>query len=144
MIALSKAVVKYYYKFQKKNMEYREINRIIQKCIYQISDYDLVFKKLMSVVKGGEDFQTLLELCKIMPGIPVKPMLAKPTTGVNMVAFRFKDVSFSCEYKYDGFRGQIHYLKDKNKHESYKHPDIAKLNLFNKTQIQIFQETLKI
>lgn len=143
MIALSKAVVKYYYKFQKKNLEYREINRIIQKCIYQLSDYDLVFKNLMTVVRGGEDFSTLLDLCKIMPGIPVKPMLAKPTTGVNMVAYRFKDVSFSCEYKYDGFRGQIHYLKDKNKHENYKHPDIAKLNLFNRTQIQIFSRNLE-
>ena len=40
-------------------------------------------------------------------------MLAKPMKSIQMIFQRFENMKFTCEYKYDGLRGQIHFENGK-------------------------------
>ncbi|EMS67720.1 DNA ligase 1 [Triticum urartu] len=48
----------------------------------------------------------------MVPGTPIPPMLARITNGVTQALKLFHGRAFTCEYKYDGQRAQIHRLTD--------------------------------
>jgi DNA ligase 1 len=73
----------------------------INRAICEYPDYDGLFEALF--ITQGKTY-LLKDHCYIRPGIPVKPMLAKPTKGIPIVLHRFENQKFTCKYKYDGFR----------------------------------------
>eukprot|EP00922_Rhytidocystis_sp_ex-Travisia-forbesii_P015149 GHVS01022626.1.p1 GENE.GHVS01022626.1~~GHVS01022626.1.p1 ORF type:complete len:960 (-),score=181.51 GHVS01022626.1:749-3628(-) len=66
---------------------------------------------MVNLLLHGETAASLPLKCVITPGVPVQPMLAKPTRGIGEVLERFSSCDFTCEFKYDGERAQIHLIK---------------------------------
>ncbi|KAM7223917.1 putative dna ligase [Rhypophila decipiens] len=78
----------------------------ILKTVYsELPSYDFI---IPAMVNHG--IMNLRDHCKLRPGVPLKPMLAKPTKAITEVLDRFENQTFTCEYKYDGERAQIHYV----------------------------------
>ncbi|WYZ40400.1 hypothetical protein EsH8_IV_000741 [Colletotrichum jinshuiense] len=78
----------------------------ILKTVYsELPSYDVI---IPAMVEHG--IMNLRDHCKLKPGVPLKPMLAKPTKAITEVLDRFENQTFTCEYKYDGERAQIHYV----------------------------------
>ncbi|KAK0456580.1 hypothetical protein EV421DRAFT_1753404 [Armillaria borealis] len=94
----------------------------------ELPSYDEVVPALLEY---GLD--NLRDRCKLTPGVPLKPMLAKPTKAIGEVLDRFENKRFTCEYKYDGERAQVHKLEDgtvnvfsRNSEDmSKKYPDLV-------------------
>jgi DNA ligase-1 len=94
----------------------------------ELPNYDLVVPALMT---GG--VENLHSVCKLTPGVPLKPMLAKPTKAITEVLDRFEGKEFTCEYKYDGERAQVHLLENgeiavfsrNSENMSAKYPDLV-------------------
>lgn len=103
---------------------------MVVKSVYsECPSYDLLIPALLE----EKSVHDIPQKVHFSPGIPVKPMLAKPTTGVTEVLDKFASQPFTCEYKYDGERAQIHVLKDgtvkiysrNSEDNTGKYPDIV-------------------
>ncbi|KAF2214644.1 hypothetical protein CERZMDRAFT_95035 [Cercospora zeae-maydis SCOH1-5] len=78
----------------------------IFKAVYnELPAYEVIIPALLE-----NGIWQLREAVKLRPGVPLKPMLAKPTKSIGEVLDRFEGKDFTCEYKYDGERAQIHYV----------------------------------
>ncbi|GIL75828.1 hypothetical protein Vretifemale_5549 [Volvox reticuliferus] len=79
--------------------------QVVKQAYSECPSYDVLIPALLE-----QGTTNLLSRCHFMPGVPVKPMLAKPTTGVGEVLEKFTDTEFTVEYKYDGERAQVHVM----------------------------------
>lgn len=105
----------------------------------EVPSYDII---LSAILKNGFDILLPGTLASkehaaalsIRPGLPVRPMLAHPTNGITTVLNRLEGKKFTCEYKYDGERGQIHFVDGKyhifsrnSETHTTKYPDVIQL-----------------
>ncbi|XP_020099451.1 DNA ligase 6 [Ananas comosus] len=72
-----------------------------------LPNLDLLIPSLLS--KGITFSASTLAM---VPGTPIPPMLSRITNGFVEVLKLFQGRAFTCEYKYDGQRAQIHRLPD--------------------------------
>ncbi|KAH3902653.1 DNA ligase (ATP) CDC9 SCDLUD_000235 [Saccharomycodes ludwigii] len=84
-----------------------EATDLIRESFCQVPNYEIIIDTCLEY-----GISNLSKFIKITPGIPLKPMLAKPTKSVSEVLDRFQGETFTCEYKYDGERAQVHLLAD--------------------------------
>lgn len=78
----------------------------ILKSVYnELPSYEVIIPAILK-----DSIFKLRDTCKLQAGVPLKPMLARPTKSITEVLDRFEGHDFTCEYKYDGERAQIHFI----------------------------------
>ncbi|KAJ3670648.1 hypothetical protein LUZ60_008074 [Juncus effusus] len=100
----------------------------VTKAYNVLPNLDLLIPSLLS--QGCAFSSSNLE---IIPGMPIPPMLARITNGFAQALKLFEGKAFTCEYKYDGQRAQIHKLQDDSikifsrqmKESTFRFPDLV-------------------
>ncbi|KAF9913655.1 hypothetical protein BX616_009765 [Lobosporangium transversale] len=127
---------------EKLQVELEDAASVVKSVYSELPCYDLIVPALLK-----DHIKGLQEACKLTPGIPLKPMLAHPTKALTDILDRFESIPFTCEYKYDGERAQIHKLKDgsmkiysrNSENMSNKYPDVMeRLHKFAKPDTESF------
>ncbi|KAJ2909936.1 ATP-dependent DNA ligase Cdc17, partial [Coemansia aciculifera] len=75
-----------------------------------LSEFPIYSSVIESIYKHG--ISGAANHCMLTPTLPVKPMLAKIEKAADDVLRRFEGKPFTCEFKYDGERSQIHYTRE--------------------------------
>ncbi|WCJ44353.1 DNA ligase 1 [Euphorbia peplus] len=81
--------------------------KIVKQVYSVLPVYDIIVPALLA-----NGVWNLPKTCDFTPGVPIGPMLAKPTKKVSDIVEKFQNAEFTCEYKYDAERAQIHYLEN--------------------------------
>ncbi|KAI1335737.1 DNA ligase [Xylariaceae sp. FL0016] len=85
--------------------EMEQAEQLLKTVYSELPSWDIIVPAMIN-----DGIMNLKDACKLRPGVPLKPMLAKPTKAITEVLDRFENQTFTCEYKYDGERAQIHYV----------------------------------
>ncbi|CAN6304768.1 unnamed protein product [Urochloa humidicola] len=121
---------------------FEEAAKIIKQVYSVLPIYDKIVPALLEV-----GVWKLPETCKFSIGVPVGPMLAKATKSVSEIIDRFQGLEYTCEYKYDGERAQIHCMEDGSveiysrnaERNTGKYPDVVDaVSRFRKPAVKSF------
>ncbi|CAE5959716.1 unnamed protein product [Arabidopsis arenosa] len=119
-----------------------EAATIVKEVFSVLPVYDIIVGALLT-----SGVWNLPKTCNLTPGVPVRAMLAKATTSVDLILEKFGDTVFTAEYKYDGERAQIHYMEDGTieifsrhaERNTGKYPDVVlALSRFKKLSVKSF------
>ncbi|XP_010687309.1 DNA ligase 1 isoform X2 [Beta vulgaris subsp. vulgaris] len=86
---------------------FQQAVEIVKRAYAVLPVYEKIVNALFSV-----GVRNLPKVCGLSLGIPLEPMLSKPIGSIADVVNEFGNVPYSCEYKYDGERAQIHLLEN--------------------------------
>ncbi|KAL1964994.1 hypothetical protein VTN77DRAFT_6194 [Rasamsonia byssochlamydoides] len=115
LVALAQAMVAHEAALKGKEPSAEELaagEAILKTVFSELPSYEVIIPAMLE-----HGIFKLREVCKLQPGVPLKPMLAKPTKSITEVLDRFEGKEFTCEYKYDGERAQIHYIAPEYVHQ---------------------------
>ncbi|TVU30270.1 hypothetical protein EJB05_21880, partial [Eragrostis curvula] len=121
---------------------FEEAAKIIKQVYSVLPIYDKIVPALLEV-----GVWKLPETCKFSIGVPVGPMLAKATKSVSEIIDKFQGLEYTCEYKYDGERAQIHCMEDGTveiysrnaERNTGKYPDVVDaVSRFRKSTVKSF------
>ncbi len=76
--------------------------KLVKHAYNQCPNYEQIVEAIIT-----DGIENLENRCKLKSGVPLKPMLANPTKGIQEILKRFEGITFTCEYKYDGERAQV-------------------------------------
>ncbi|KAL6169159.1 ATP-dependent DNA ligase Cdc17 [Exserohilum turcicum] len=108
VVAVAQAMIFHEMSLQGKTPSTEDLGKAeaMLKTVYsELPSYEVI---IPAMIEHG--IMNLRENCRLQPGVPLKPMLAKPTKSITEVLDRFEGKDFTCEYKYDGERAQIHFV----------------------------------
>ncbi|KAF1929054.1 ATP-dependent DNA ligase [Didymella exigua CBS 183.55] len=89
---------------------YSRNEEIVKACFARRPNYNDIIPALLEIGVGEE----LLLRCGLALHIPLRPMLGSITRDLGEMLTKLQGRDFSCEYKYDGQRAQVH-CDDKGK-----------------------------
>lgn len=108
LTALARSILQFQSKSNKIAPEIvSKAENLLKDAFNQVSNYEII---VSSALEHG--IMNLKDHIALTPGIPLKPMLAKPTKAITEILDKFSGTLFTCEYKYDGERAQIHLLNN--------------------------------
>ncbi|KAJ4345159.1 hypothetical protein N0V95_005884 [Ascochyta clinopodiicola] len=83
---------------------YSRNEEIVKACFARRPNYNDIIPALLEIGVGDE----LLLRCGLALHIPLRPMLGSITRDLGEMLTKLQGRDFSCEYKYDGQRAQVH------------------------------------